>query len=295
MKIYYILLAALMLTACKGKKTSFDASGAFEADETIVSAEAAGVLKTFTVEEGQSLKAGDITGYVDSLQLYLRKKQLETQIRAVLAQKPDIGVQLAALQTQLKTAERESLRVSRLVKAEAATQKQLDDISAQTDLIRTQIHAQQSALGITTESINQQTAPLQVQIEQLNDQLAKCRVINPVNGMVLTRYTAASEMVNPGKPLYKIADLSQLILRAYITGDQLPQIKLNQQVKVMTDGPDGKYKEYTGVIQWISDKAEFTPKTIQTKDERANLVYAVKIKVKNDGYLKIGMYGEVNF
>lgn len=293
--LYSFILGSSMLLACQGGKKNFDASGAFEADETIISAEAAGVLKAFSLEEGQQVEAGTMLGYVDSTQLYLRKKQLETQIRAILAQTPDINRQVAALQSQLRTAERESLRVANLLKAEAATQKQMDDIHAQAELLRKQLEAQQSTLGVNTESIRQQTAPLQVQIEQLNDQLTKCRIINPVKGMVLTRYTHAYEIVNPGKALYKIADLSELILRVYVSGDQLPGLKLNQTVKVFADAGAGEMKEYPGRIQWISDKAEFTPKTIQTKNERANQVYAVKLRVKNDGFLKIGMYGEIQF
>jgi HlyD family secretion protein len=161
--------------------------------------------------------------------------------------------------------------------------------------LKKQIAAQQSALGISTQNINEQTLPLKAQMDQVNDQLAKCIVINPVDGTVLTKYAEPKEVAAPGKPLYKIADLSFLFLRAYITGDQVPQIKLDQKVKVLTDDGADKYLEHDGTISWISDKAEFTPKTIQTKEERANLVYAIKIKVPNDGSLKIGMYGEVKF
>ena len=150
-------------------------------------------------------------------------------------------------------------------------------------------------MDISTESINSDVLPLQVQVEQLNDQLAKCKIINPANGTVLTKYAEANEMTATGKPLYKIADLSNIILRAYITGDQLPQIKLNQKVKVLTDDGRGSYKKTEGTIIWINDKAEFTPKTIQTKNERANMVYAIKVRVKNDGTYKIGMYGEIKF
>jgi HlyD family secretion protein len=288
-------LAMLMLLACNGEQDTFDASGTFEAEETIISAEATGTILQFNIEEGQVLKPGQQIGFIDSTQTFLKKKQLESQIRSVLSQKPDIAAQIAALEVQLKAAERERLRVSNLVKAGAATPKQLDDIEAQVDTLKRQLEAQWSSLKITSESITQQAAPLRVQIEQTEDQLAKCRIINPVNGTVLTKYVEANEAANPGKPLYKIADLSSLLLRAYITGDQLSQIKLNQRVKVLVDdGPD-HYKELEGIITWISDQSEFTPKTIQTKEERANLVYATKIKVENDGSLKIGMYGEVNF
>ncbi len=293
--ITIISFTALLLTACNSKKPDFDASGSFETEETIISAEASGTIKQFDLEEGEELKAGQYIGFIDSLQLYLKKKQIESQVKSTLSQKPNINAQIAALQVQLKTAEKEQQRITNLVKADAATQKQLDDITSQIEVLKKQIEAQQSALGITSESISQQTNPLQVQVEQINDQLAKCKIINPVNGIVLTKYVEPNEMAMPGKALYKIADVSFLYLRAYVTGAQLSQLKLNQNVKVMVDDGAKNYKEHAGVITWISSKAEFTPKTIQTKDERANMVYAIKIKVKNDGFLKIGMYGEIKF
>ncbi|HNP49381.1 MAG TPA: HlyD family efflux transporter periplasmic adaptor subunit [Bacteroidia bacterium] len=293
----YTLLALLFFTlfSCNRNQNSFDASGSFETEETIISSEATGRLEVFNVEEGQTLKSGDIVGSIDSTQLYLKKKQLESQVKSTLSQKPNIAAQIAALQIQLSTAEREQKRLANLVKAEAATQKQLDDATSQVDMIKKQLEAQQSSLNITTESINQQTNPLQVQIEQINDQLSKCRLVNPVNGTVLTKYAEEKEMTAVGKALYKIADVSALYLRAYISGAQLSQVKLNQSVTVSVDDGEKKFKQYSGTITWISDKAEFTPKTIQTKEERSNMVYAIKVKVKNDGALKIGMYGEVKF
>lgn len=286
---------ATMLTACNDKKVSFDASGSFEAEETIISSEATGTIKRLEIEEGQTLEAGQNIGYIDSLQLYLKKKQLEAQVIAILGKKPNIPVQLSALQTQLRTAEKERTRVANLVKGDAATPKQLDDINAQIEVLKKQIEAQQSTLSISSEGLGKDVVPLQVQIEQLNDQLAKCNIINPTNGTVLAKYAEANEMTATGKPLYKIADLSNIILRAYITGNQLPQVKLNQKVKVLTDDGKGGFNETEGTITWINDKAEFTPKTIQTKDERANMVYAIKVKVKNDGAYKVGMYGEIKF
>ncbi len=286
---------ATMFTACNDNKVSYDASGSFEAEETIISSEATGTIKRFEIEEGQTLEAGQNIGYIDSLQLYLKKKQLEAQVIAILGKKPNISVQLSALQTQLKTAEKEKTRVANLVKGDAATPKQLDDINAQIEVLKKQIEAQQSTLSISSEGLGKDVVPLQVQIEQLNDQLAKCNIINPTNGTVLTKYAETNEMTAVGKPLYKIADLTNIILRAYITGDQLTQVKLNQKVKVLTDDGKGGYKETEGTIIWINSKAEFTPKTIQTKDERANMVYAIKVKVKNDGTYKVGMYGEISF
>lgn len=294
-KLFAIAITGLVLAACNRNKNEFDASGTFEAEETIIAAEATGAIKQFDIEEGQTLQAGQWIGYIDSTQLFLRKKQIEAQQRAALSRRPDIDKQIAALQEQLKAAEREKLRITNLLKADAATPKQLDDANTQIEVIKKQIAATESSLDITNQSIGKETVPLQIQVEQLNDQLAKCQIINPVNGTVLTKYAEANEMAAPGKALYKIADLSTIVLRAYITGDQLSKVKLNQTVTVFADDGKEGYKQYKGTLSWISSQAEFTPKTIQTKDERANLVYATKIRVKNDGLLKLGMYAEVKF
>ncbi len=293
--IYIIACLLLTVTACHKQEKDIDASGTFEGSEVIISSEATGVVKQLDIEEGQLLEAGQYLGYIDTVQLFLRKKQLIAQIRSTLSQRPDVNKQLAALQVQLSSAEREQKRVASLVKADAATPKQLDDANAQVEMIRRQITAQTSSLGIASGSISQQAHPLEVQVEQLNDQLARCRIINPVKGTVLSKYTEANEISTVAKPLYKIADLGSLVLRAYVTGDLFAKVKLGQTVKVLVDDGAGKYRTYQGTVEWISNKAEFTPKTIQTKDERANLVYAVKIRVRNDGLLKIGMYADVKF
>ncbi len=285
----------LFLLACNKNKNTFDASGSFEAEETIISSEATGIIKQFSIEEGQLLDAGQTIGYIDSTQLFLKKKQLEAQIRAILSKKPNVSVQLAGLEEQLKTAEFEKKRVVNLLKSDAATPKQLDDINAQIEILKKQIDAQKSSLDIASQGIGNEATPFNIQIEQINDQLKKCRIINPVNGTVLSKFAEVNEMSAIGKPLYKIADLSTIILRVYITGNQLPLIKLNQKLKVNTDNGKGGFNETEGIISWINDKAEFTPKTIQTKNERANLVYAIKVKVKNTGFYKIGMYGEIKF
>jgi len=306
-RIIIPVLIAASLAACNSNNPDHDASGTFETTESIISAEANGIIKQFDIEEGQVLKPGQYIGYIDSVQLHLKKKQLESQVKSLLSKTPDVATQINAYKKQLAVAQTrlnaqlvEKRRVENLVKADAATPKQLDDITAATDalqkeldVIKGQEAAQSSILLTQTSGLVGETAPLKVQIEQINDQLANCRIINEVNGTVLTKYAEANEMAASGKPLYKIADLSTLILRAYISGNQLSSVKLNQAVKVLVDDADGKFKEYSGIIEWISNKAEFTPKTIQTKDERANLVYAVKIRVKNDGYLKIGMYADV--
>lgn len=306
--ISFPLLAVLLLSCAKDEK-DFDASGSFEAEETIISAEAAGTILQFLIEEGQALQPGQTVGFIDSTQLFLKKKQLEAQVKATRSRTPDISAQTgfyaqqtAVAQSRLAHLRKEQQRFESLVKADAATQKQLDDVVAQVDeaqkqlgVISRQKEAQVSALRTQSTSLGSDVLPLQAQIDQLNDQLARCRIVNPVKGTVLTQYTEAHEMASPGKPLYKIADLSTLILRAYLTGNQLPGVKLNQKMTVLTDDGKGGYLQTQGTLIWINDKAEFTPKTIQTKNERANLVYAIKIKVPNDGTFKIGMYGEVKF
>jgi HlyD family secretion protein len=283
------------ITSCKPEQKNFDASGSFEAEETIISAEASGTLLKFDVTEGQNLDSGKVIGYIDSMQLYLKKKQLEAQVKALLGKKPDISVQLSALQSQLETAEKEKVRYTNLVNAGAVPAKQLDDINAQIKSLKSQIQALKSSLNISSQGYSADAVPLNVQIDQVKDQLAKCKIVNPMRGTVLLKYANVNEMATIGKPLYKIADLSVINLRAFISGDQLPGLKLNQQVTVLTDDGKGGFKETQGTITWISDKAEFTPKTIQTKEERANMVYAIKIAVQNDGTYKIGMYGEIKF
>ena len=290
-----LALIALTLAACGGGNGKFDATGTFESEEVIVSSEAMGKLVQFDVEEGAQLKQSQVVGVIDTLQLFLKKKQLEASVKAVLSKQPDVAMQLAALLEQIKTAETEKKRVENLVQANAATTKQLDDINAQLEVLNKQYSATKSSLTITRQGLQSETFPLQIQIEQINDQLNKSRIVNPVDGVVLTRYAKQNEVTTNGKALYKIADLSEMTLRAYVNGDQLGQIKLGQKVKVFVDKGEGEQKEMSGEIYWVASKAEFTPKTIQTKDERANLVYAIKVKVKNDGYLKIGMYGEVKF
>lgn len=282
-------------TSCKNNSTKFDASGTFEAEETIVSAESSGVLKEFKIEEGNLLKAGQYVGFIDSIQLYLKKLQLEAQVNSLYSRKPNVPVQISALQEQLKAALVEQKRFSNLVKEKAATAKQLDDINTQVDVINKQIDALKSTLQISEKGIDSDAASLKIQIDQLNDQLLRCKIINPIEGTVLTKFSMANEIVAPGKALYKIADLSTIILRVYITGNQLPLVKIGQKVTVNTDDGKGGFEKTDGTISWINDKAEFTPKTIQTKSERANLVYAVKIKVINNGQYKIGMYGEILF
>lgn len=294
-KFFLTLIILTGFVSCKNSDNEFDATGNFEAEEVIVSAESTGKIVEFKVDEGSRITAGEIVGHIDTVQLHLKKKQLQYSVRAVLARQPDALTQLSTIEEQIATAKYEKSRAEKLLKEDAATQKQLDDINAQISLLEKQFKATKSSLSITTQSLYSETLPLKAQIEQLEDQITRSTIVNPINGTVLAKYAEENEMTAAGKALYKIADLSSLILRAYISGSQLSSVKTGQLVKIRIDDAEKDYKTYDGTVTWIADQAEFTPKTIQTKDERANLVYAVKIKVKNDGFLKTGMYGEVKF
>lgn len=292
MKYPILSIAFIVITACSGNDNDFDATGAFESTEIIVSSEANGKIMELNLQEGDRLEAGTMLGYVDSMQLYLRKKQLEAGLRSVDIRKPDIRKQIASLEQQIAVASSEQQRMENLVKAKAGNQKQVDDIANNIKVLRKQLEAQYSTLHKTTGGADAEAESIVYQIMQLDDQLLKSRIVNPQSGTVLVKYAEPGEVTTAGKPLYKIADTDLLYLRVYPTADQLTQLKLGQSVRVFADfGKDGR-REYPGTITWISEKSEFTPKGIQTKDERANLVYAVKIAVKNDGYLKIGQYGE---
>jgi HlyD family secretion protein len=288
-----LVLLLLSTLSCKEKTNNHDASGSFEAKETIIAAEATGKILQLNIEEGEIVDSGRLIGFIDSTQLHLSKMQLVQNRKAILSGRPEENTQVEALKTELANAISDHGRTEKLVKAGVASQKQLDDEAAKIATLRARINAQESSLRTTTSALNEQGSTVEVQMREINDQLKKTVIINPIKGTVLTKYAEQYEMAVVGKPLYKIADISTIILRAYITGDQLHQVKLGQKVKVFTDDGQGGYKETEGVITWVNDKAEFTPKTIQTKNERANLVYAIKVSVKNDGYLKLGMYGDV--
>jgi len=294
-QIIQLTTLGFLLFSCTAKNETADATGSFEAIETIISAEANGKLLQFTVSEGDEVKAGQLIGYIDSTQLYLTRLQLLQSQRAVLSGRPDINTQLDALQRELDNATTDKQRIENLVKGEVASQKQLDDANTRIAVLQSKIAAQKSQLGTSTSTLNEQARTISLQLSQVEDQLRKSRILNPVSGTILSTYVNPFEMTAAGKPLYKVADLSAIDLKAYITQDQFSKIKVSQPVKVLVDAEAGSMKTYEGTIAWINSKAEFTPKTIQTKDERANLVYAIKVRVKNDGLLKIGMYGEVKF
>ena len=306
---YFITTAFIFfIAACNTNNHQFDASGTFEVDEVIVSSEIPGKILSLNIEEGDTISKDKIVGVIDAENLSLQKEQVEASIDAlqektvdVLPQVKLLQDQLAVQQSQLNNLLHEKTRFENLLKQDAATGKQVDDIKAQVDVARKQLAVTQQQINVQRNSFSSQNRsilserkPLQKKVEQYNDQLQRANIVNPVSGTVITKYAEEGELTSAGKAIYKIADLSEMTLRAYITGVQLSQVKLNQPVKVLVDNAADTYKEMTGIITWISDKAEFTPKTIQTKEERANLVYAIKIKVKNDGYLKIGMYGEVH-
>lgn len=294
MKSYWYGLLVLVLAgiiSCKNDVSEYDASGTFETTEIIVSAEASGKILEFNLVEGQELSENKRLGVIDSTQIFLKKLQLQASQQALLSRKPNLNKQIAALEQQLATARKEKNRVEQLVKAEAGTSKQLDDLTAQVAVLEKQLAASRSTLETTLESLSHENQALEIQIRQLDDQLAKCRICSPVNGTVLVKYAEKGELAIAGKALFKVGDTHNMQFRAYITADQLSQVKAGQQVQVLADYGEDELKPYKGIVTWISSKSEFTPKTIQTRDERANLVYAVKVAVQNDGYLKIGQYG----
>ena len=290
-KVLYIAVSLLAI-ACS-KEAEFDAQGTFEATEVVVSSEATGRILNFDIEEGMTIVANQAVGTIDSLQLHLQRKQLLAQQSALLTSRPDVKKQVASLREQIVKQKSELRRVENMLSDGAATQKQKDDIEAQIKILEGQLEATLSTLSKNTSTINDNSVALEAQIAALDDRISKCRILSPVGGTVLVKYAEAGELASVGKPLMKIADLKNIYLRAYFTSDQLANIKLGDEVKVVADfGGEERY-DYTGRVAWISSESEFPPKTIQTKDSRANLVYAVKIAVENDGRLKIGLAGEV--
>jgi HlyD family secretion protein len=292
MKRIVYIVAAMLAVSC-GTEAEFDAQGTFEATEVIISSEAAGRILSFNVEEGMRVEAGDVIAEIDSVQLHLQRSQLEAQLSALLNSRPDIQAQVASLREQIATLKVEQRRIENMLRDGAATEKQKDDIDAQIRILESQLSATLSTLNTNTSTINSNAEAIRVQISALDDRIAKCRVASPISGTVLVKYAQEGELATVGKPLVKIADLGNIYLRAYFTSDQLASIKLGDEVTVTADfGGEERY-DYMGRVAWISAESEFTPKTIQTKDSRANLVYAVKIAVENDGRLKIGLAGEV--
>ena len=289
-----ILFAVLLLVACGDKDNTFDATGTFEATEVTVSAEQTGKLLRFDVQEGGKVMAGVEVGCIDTVPLYLKARQIGAVRMVYQAQKPNTATQIAALRQQVAKAQQEVDRYTQLVKDGAANRKILDDSRSQLLVLQRQLAAQSATLGTSTRSLTAQMGTADVEKLQVVDQLRKCHIASPISGFVLEKYAEPGEFAVIGKPLFKVADTERLFLRAYITSRQLQQVRLGQRVTVFADYGNEK-RSYPGIIAWIASKSEFTPKTILTDDERADLVYAMKVAVKNDGKIKIGMYGEVNF
>ena len=281
------------LVACKGGSGDYDASGVFETTEVTVSARGTGEIMRVDIEEGYQVEAGQAVGYIDTIQLHLKKEELLGNLMATDSRRYNVSRQIASLRQEIATQKRERLRYENLVREKAANQKQLDDINSGLAVLEKRLAAQVETLENSNRSVSGEVLMLEARIAQIEDQIAKCVITSPVRGTILSKYAERGELAAQGRSLFKVGDLSDMYLRVYITAPQLTTLKVGQQVKVYADeGEDGR-REYAGRVSWIADKAEFTPKTIQTRDERANLVYAVKIAVRNDGFIKKGMYGEM--
>ena len=283
----------ILLTSCGNNHSNYDASGVFETTEVLVSSQAGGQIMQLNIEEGQVLEAEKPVGYIDTTQLYLKKMQLLSNIKTAANRHLTIDKQIASLKQQIVHQKSEQQRFDNLVKSNAANQKQLDDINAQLTILEKQLAAQVETLENNNKIVAGERVSLEIQIAQIEDQIQKSIISSPITGTVLSKYAEQGELTAQGKAVFKIAAINNMFLRAYITSDQITQLKIGEEVKVYADFGKKEMREYAGTVTWISEKAEFTPKTIQTRNERANLVYAVKIAVKNDGYLKKGMYGEV--
>jgi len=297
-RIAYLTLCILqssLFIACSNTEQEYDATGTFETTEVTVSAEQTGKLLQFDVVEGNTVNANTQIGLIDTVQLYLKARQIGATKLVYSAQKPNVSTQLGSLKQQMAKAQQEVARFEGLVKDGAANKKILDDAKNQVLVLQRQIAATEATLNNSTNSLNAQMNTADVQKLQIADQLQKCRVYSPITGVVLEKYVELGEFVAIGKPMFKVADTNNMFIRAYVTTNQLKSIKIGQKVKVFADYGNNDRKEYAGTVSWISSKSEFTPKTILTDDERADLVYAIKVAVKNDGYIKIGMYGEVSF
>lgn len=290
-RFYLLLFLASFLPGCANDESETDASGVFESTEIIVSSEAIGKILSLDVNEGDKVFKDQIVGLIDSTQLHFTRLQLEASKVTVASGKPDVQAQIEATEREIEKQEREKERIQRLLEGDVATQKQLDDIESAILVLKARLRSQKSSLSNSANSVDAQGRALDVKIAQVEDQIEKCKVKAPIDGTVLVKYAEPGEVTAMGKALFKIADMERMNLKAYVTADQLSQLKVGQEVEVLAEFGESELRPYEGVIAWISSKSEFTPKTIQTQDERANLVYAVKIAVPNDGYLKIGMYG----
>ncbi len=297
MKANTIIAACLAIgmSSCTSNEKDYDASGVFETTEVIVSAKGTGEIMTFNVEEGQDVKQYEVIGNIDTTQLVLKNRQLAANLLATKEKTLDESRQVASLRQQIANLQREKKRYSSLLASDAATQKQVDDIGYQIEVLNRQLSAASEQLASNNSSIASQAEGIRAMQAQTDDQLSNAIITSPITGTVMIKYAERGEYATPGKPLFKVSDVKAMKLRAYVTAPQLTTLKIGQKVTVYADYGEDDSKAYEGMVEWISDKAEFTPKTIQTRDERANLVYAVKISVSNDGLIKRGMYGNVKF
>ena len=286
-----LLATTFMLSSCNDDGNTSDAFGNFDVDETVISAESPGELLTFSVQEGQTLKPGQVVGSIDSTDLLLSRAEIMANRQSVTAKLTSINAEIRVLNTQLEVIEKEHKRVLKLLESDAATEKQKDDIEGNIAVIKSKI----AAANAQKPAVQAQLDVIEANVAKINNQLSKCIIVNPVEGRVLTKLAEPHELVAPGKPLYKIADTNNVYLKAYVTGTQVSGLKVGQAVSVLLDKPEGGLRTLKGTIQWVSDQAEFTPKMIQTREERVSLVYAIKVAVANDGTIKIGMPGEVKF
>ena len=294
-RIVFALATVALLAACNSNKSKYDTEGFFESTEITISAQASGNIMALDIREGDNIDEDVVVGYIDTTQLHLSKLQLAKNVESINSNRPDIKKQIASLESQIKKLTKERSRIENMLRDGAATTKQLDDIESQIEIVNNQLEAQKSSLTKSTLSLDAQTHSIETQIDIIDDKLEKSKIKSPIAGTVLTKYAQAGEFTAVGKPLFKIADLENVYLHAYVTSAQLSNIKLGDKVTVCADFGGDNIREYSGTIEWIAAKSEFTPKNIQTDNERENLVYAIKVAVANDGYIKLGMYGGIKF
>ncbi len=290
-KIIYSILILVMISGCKDKAGIVDGSGRFEADEIVVSAEVSGKIAEMDIEEGMLLPAGKIVGIIDTMQLYFQKMRLLTGSEAVRLRRADVSKQIGALKQQISNLQNERVRAAKLVSLNAGNRKSLDDIDYQISTLERQIIAQQSALERGNLSADKESAAIEIQVAQTEDLIEKSLIKSAITGQILTKYASKGEFRAAGQPLFRVADTEKMYLRAYLSNSLISAAKIGTKAIVFS-GSDETIREYNGEIVWISEEAEFTPKNVINRDERSNLVYAVKILVKNDGYIKSGMYGD---
>jgi HlyD family secretion protein len=291
-----ILTVLLGMLSCNRNKYQYDASGVFEATEIIVSAECAGRIEDLNFVEGDALEKNQYVALIDTTQLFLQKCQLQTASNSISSKKSDISIQVAEFNERIANTEKAKLRLENMLKDSAVTLQEMDNLNTELEVSKKQLAASINSLTTSNNSIDKEVASYAIQVAQIEDKINRCYIKSPIAGTVLNKYVEVKEFASVGKPLFKIANTKEMYLRAYIISEQLNTIKIGQPVAVYTNTIDNIERSYQGRITWISNFAEFTPKTIQTKDERQNLVYSIKVAVANENeQIKIGMYGDIKF